>query len=230
MNLLIVGQTSTNTVGLAQDLRAQGHQVKQVERGIHALAESRDSDLMLLDLDLPDMDGVALCRTVRRLSDLPIISFAARDDELSRVLGLEAGADDCISVPWRIPEVTARIDSVMRRVNPSALSRTPSVTAGPLRIEAATREVWLDQRRIDLTRKEFDLLLHLAQRPGSVVSRRRLMIEIWKHPRSEPVSPVASRTIDTHVSSLRSKLGDKQWVTAIRGVGFRIGQAQAARS
>ncbi|MBT0773443.1 response regulator transcription factor [Kineosporia sp. J2-2] len=230
VNIVAVGRPTRDAVALTQDLRSQGHEVISVSNGTEALSRRFDADLMLLELDLPDMDGVTLCRAVRRTNDLPIITFAPQGDELSRILGLEAGADDCLTLPYRSSEIMARIESLMRRVNPSALGRTPIVTAGPLRIETASREVWVKDRRVDLTRMEFDLLLHLAQRPGSVISRQRLMVDIWKHPRSLPVSTMSTRTIDTHVSSLRSKLGAKEWITAIRGVGFRLGQVTAERS
>jgi DNA-binding response OmpR family regulator len=223
MNIVMVGTPVSDTNVLTVELGSQGHRVTTFSTGAAVLGLRMDTDLMLLELELPDMDGLEVCRRVRQDSDIPIISFTRGGGELDRVLGLQAGADDCLDEPYRIEQVLARIESVMRRARPTVLARSAILTIGPLRIDVASREVRLDGRLIELTRKEFDLLLHLVRGSDTVISRQHLMTEIWHHPRAQTVSSRASRTVDTHVSSLRAKLGDRQWILTVRGIGFRLG-------
>jgi DNA-binding response OmpR family regulator len=206
---------------LIRGLRRHGYDADRVETGTDALKAFRRADLVLLDLELPDLDGLEVCRGIRAASDTPIIAVTERGTELDRVLGLQAGSDDCLDKPFGFRELMARIEAVMRRVRP----RTPGqriIAHGPLYIDSGAREVSLNDRLIAMTRKEFDLLHLLASQPETVVPRTRIMSEVWNDDWTK-----TGRTIDTHVNSLRNKLGDSRWIITVRGVGFRLGRGPA---
>ncbi|MFJ3631537.1 response regulator transcription factor [Streptomyces sp. NPDC090112] len=200
---------------LVRGLQRHGHEVDRVATGITALHAYDSADLVLLDLELPDLDGLEVCRQIRSAGTTAVIAVTARGTELDRVLGLQAGADDYLVKPYGFRELMARMDAVMRRVH--AQTDTPAIiTHGPLCIDAAARQVTLDGRRIDVTRKEFDLLYLLASQPDTVIPRKRIMQAVWGDVWSR-------RTIDTHISSLRNKLGHSDWILTVRGVGFQLG-------
>ena len=193
-----------------------GHAVTCVGTGTAALQEFRGiPDLVLLDLDFPDLDGLEVCRGIRSFSNIPMIAVTPRGTELDRVLGLQAGADDYLVKPYGFRELIARMEAVMRRAQ-SQPAASKTVSYGPLSIDASRREVSLAGRPIDVTRKEFDLLYLLASYPQVVIPRKRLMHQVWGDSWSR-------RTVDTHVSSLRNKLGSSGWIITVRGVGFRLG-------
>jgi DNA-binding response OmpR family regulator len=213
--VLVVENNATDRETLAGGLRRHGHHVEAVGTGSAALQAHQASDIVLLDLELPDLDGLEVCRSIRSLSDVPLIAVTGWGTELDRVLGLQAGADDYLVKPYGFRELMARMDAVMRRARPQ-VQTAPVVARGPLRIDAASREVSLHGRGVDVTRKEFDLLYLLASHPGTVISRKRIMQQVWGGSWSR-------RTVDTHVSSLRGKLGGSDWIVTVRGVGFRFG-------
>ncbi|PRW64281.1 response regulator transcription factor [Actinopolyspora mortivallis] len=219
MRLLVVEDEENMAASLMAGLRQRGHEVIGVSTGGGAIQKHHEADLVLLDLELQDMDGLEVCRVIRATGDTPIIAFTERSTESDRVLGLQAGSDDCLSKPYGFRELIARIDTVMRRTRRTEAADS-EIVCGPLHINPASREVWLDDILIDTTRKEFDLLYRLAREPGVVVSRRQLMKEIWGAPMSRTTSTRISRTIDTHVSTLRGKLGSSEWIKTVRGVGF----------
>ncbi|MFI9782953.1 response regulator transcription factor [Kitasatospora sp. NPDC051984] len=219
LRVLVVENETKAADSLVQGLRRQGYRSDSVATGARALQTYRSADLILLDLDLPDIDGLEVCRSVRAMSDTPVIALTARDSELDRVLGLQAGADDYMVKPYGFRELVARMEAVMRRVRPPHVLEQV-IKHGPLQIDAGTREVLLDGEPVEMTRKEFDLLHLLAAQPETVVSRRQLMTQVWDDSWSRP-----GRTIDTHVSSLRNKLGSSSWIITVRGVGFRLGHA-----
>jgi DNA-binding response OmpR family regulator len=206
---------------LARGLQRHGHRVDCAETGEQALKSYQDVDLVLLDLELNDLDGLEVCRTIRIACDIPIIAVTARGTELDRVLGLQAGTDDYVVKPYGFRELMARIDAVMRRVRPHR-ANGKVLSHGPLRIDASSREVSVDGRRIDVTRKEFDLLCLLASQPDTVIPRKEIVHQVWGDTWSR-------RTVDTHVSSLRSKLGCSDWIITVRGVGFRLGCGKAGQ-
>ncbi|WP_435845090.1 response regulator transcription factor [Streptomyces flaveolus] len=225
MHIVMAGTAADGSGSPVMRLERLGHDVTCVTTGAAALEAHQDAELVLLDLDLPDIDGLEVCRRIRALTRTPVIAFTDSGTELDRVLGLRAGADDCLDKPYEFRELVARIDAVTRRTRSREKGRE-SLTAlsiGGLSIDAASREVMVRGRHVDLTRKEFDLLYYLARHSEKVVSRQRLMTEIWEDPRPQELGPRASRTVDTHVSSLRSKLGDSRWIRTVRGVGFRVG-------
>ncbi|WP_406063363.1 response regulator transcription factor [Streptomyces sp. NBC_01077] len=221
MRVLVVEDEGDQAESLIDGLRRHGHDTIVVGSGAEALDVFENADLVLLDLGLSDIDGIEVCRRMRAAGDTPIISFADESAELDRILGLQAGSDDCLERPYSFRELMARIDAVMRRIGGQ---RRSTLSRGGLSLDSESREVRLDGRAIELTRKEFDLLHYLASRPGVVVSRERLMIDVWGHPAGAGLSVQASRTIDTHVSSMRSKLRERCWITTVRGVGFRFCQ------
>lgn len=218
VRVLVVEQDPGAKEGLTFYLRRRGYDVEPVATGAEALDAHERADLVLLELDLPDLDGLEVCRTIRAASDTPIIAVTSRGTELDTVLGLQAGSDDYLVKPYGFSELVARIEAVMRRVRRNKTDTKP-IEYGSLRVLPATREVWVNGRRVRLTRKEFDLLYLLASRPEAVVSRKQIMTDVWNY---EKVN--SSRTIDTHVSSLRNKLGSSRWIVTVRGVGFRLGR------
>lgn len=205
---------------LEAPLTRSGFTVEVVRAGAEALRDLVRVDLVLLDLDIPDRDGLDVCRGVRELSDLPLVCVTVRTEELDRVLALQAGADDCLVRPFGLHELTARIEAVTRRLHGSLTGQPPkTIERGPLRIDLESREVRLHDRIVSLTRKEFDLLALLACRPDEVISRRQILHEVWRD-----IQPGTGRTLDSHVSSIRRKLGSRGWIVAVRGAGFVLGR------
>ncbi len=201
---------------LSEALGRHVHQVTCVDTGAKALDVYDQADVVLLGPDLPDIDGLEVCRAIRATCDIPIIVVTDRDSELDCVLALQAGADDYVVKPYGFRELLARMDAVMRRATPRRQGEH-IIEHGPLRIDTLTREVQLHNRVIPMSRKEFDLLRLLAANPDSVISREHIMRQVWNDSWSR-------RTVDTHVSSIRGKLGEKSWILTVRGVGFRIGR------
>ena len=174
---------------------------------------------MLLDLGLPDADGLEVCARIRRLATVPIIIVTARGDVPSRVQGLRGGADDYIIKPVALDELLARIEAVLRRA-PAAARGEARVVLGELAIDLAARTVHVAGDPVALTPKEFELLAALAQAPGAAIDRQRLMLEVWQSD-----YPGLRRTLDVHVATLRSKLGRPELVETVRGVGYRLAVA-----
>jgi len=187
-------------------------------QGLQDVANTRP-DVVVLDLGLPDLDGVVLLRMLRAVSDVPVIVATARDDEDEIVRALDAGADDYVVKPFAARHLDARVRAVLRRLGADEESRAVSV--GGLHIDLSSRVATLDGRPLDLSRKEFDLLAYLAARPGEVVTRRTLLAEIWRQPYGG-----ADKTIDVHLSWLRRKLGETaaepRYLRSVRGVGVKL--------
>ena len=190
-----------------------------------ALAERYEPDRVLLDLNLPDMDGRDVCRELRRRSDTPIVMLTARGTETDRIVGLELGADDYVVKPFSGAEVIARIRAVLRRSGRNGPAVPEAQSFGGLHVDFAARRVRLDGAELQLTRKEFDLLAALATRAGRVASREDLMAEVWDENWFG-----STKTLDVHVGLLRRKLGDDpsapRFIHTVRGVGFRFASAE----
>ena len=199
---------------LARALTREGYDVTAAGDGRVALNEVLDCppDLIILDIGLPGMDGLDVCRHVRDVRpQVPILMLTARDGELETVAGLDAGADDYVTKPFRLSELLARIRAMLRRSAP------PEVTAGGVRVDDASRRAWRGERELDLSPKEFDLLAMLVRDAGKVVTRERIMDEVWD------VNWFGStKTLDMHMSWLRRKLGDPPLIATVRRVGFRF--------
>jgi two-component system, OmpR family, response regulator RegX3 len=215
MHVLLVEDEDAIADPLAEGLRREGFTVTRAATGAEALAAA-ESDVVLLDLRLPDIDGLDVCRQIRERSDVPIIVVTARGEEADRVVGLELGADDYVVKPFGIRELIARIRAVTRRGRGAAAEKD-IVQVGELELDSRARRVRLGSRELELTPKEFDLLTALARDPGAVLSRRRLLEEVW-----ETSWYGSTKTIDVHVAALRRKLGDPDWIETVRGVGFRL--------
>ena len=204
---------------LVDGLRREGFDVDRAATGAAALDESLHPDLVLLDLRLPDVDGLDVCRALRARSAVPIIVVTARGEESDRVVGLELGADDYVVKPFGSRELIARIRAVMRRTSARPHDDGP-LRVGDLVVDPRARRAQLGARELELTPKEFDLLTALASDAGAAISRRRLLEEVW-----ETTWYGSSKTIDVHVASLRRKLGDPGLIETVRGVGFRLRSA-----
>lgn len=230
MRLLLIEDDDRIAGPLTEGLGRYGYTVDRARTGAAGLADATASpDLVLLDLGLPDMDGLDVCRSLRAKSGVPIIMITARGEEADRIVGLELGADDYLAKPFGVRELVARIRAVTRRTTgalpvdspePAAPPTAPGGGAqrlGPLEIDRRTRQVRLAGGEISLTPREFDLLAYLAQDPGAVHSRQQIMDAVW-----DPHFFGPTKTLDAHVAALRRKLEDPGWITTARGVGFRL--------
>jgi two-component system response regulator RegX3 len=225
--ILLVEDEDSIALPLAAALEREGYatRITGSAPAAIALAAELQPDLILLDVMLSDGSGLDVCREVRRLSAVPIIMLTARGDETDRVVGLELGADDYVVKPFSARELVARIRAVLRRA-PAETPAPPPAAAhehrvGDLTVDTAMRRVLLAGEELALTRREFDLLALLVQNAGTVLTRERLIDEVW-----DTNWFGSTKTLDVHVSSLRRKLGDdavdSRYLHTVRGVGFRF--------
>jgi two-component system response regulator RegX3 len=216
VDVLLVEDDDTIAEPLITGLIRFGFTVTRVRTGAEALTAT-PADMVLLDLGLPDMDGIDVCRLLRDRSATPIIMITARGEETDRVVGLELGADDYLSKPFGLRELVARIRAVARRTGPVAVESTGDQVIGGVRIDRRTRQVRVGAALIALSPKEFDLLAVLAEDPGAVCSRQQLLDRVW-----DPHYFGPTKTLDVHIAALRRKLGDPALIETLRGVGFRL--------
>ncbi len=217
MKVLLVEDDPSIAAVVVRGLTDAGFRVLHVESGAAAL-EATGYDFVLLDLGLPDSDGLDVCRELRARSSVPVIIVTARGDELDRVVGLELGADDYVIKPFGMRELVARIRAVLRRGGQAESPvASAEVVVGDLVIREKTREVVLAGEMLSLTPKEFDLLAYLAAEPDVVHRRHDILEHVWE---TEWYGP--TKTLDAHVAALRKKLGSQDWIEAVRGVGFRL--------
>ncbi len=218
MRILLVEDDRSIASSLVEGLEAAGHDVTHVSLGRRAVELGPDHEMVLLDLGLPDMDGRDVCRELRARSNTPIIMLTARSEEFDRVLGLELGADDYVTKPFSLRELVARIRAVSRRTSDEPTPENAAAQhVGGLVIDRRTRRVFLDEQELSFTAKEFDLLAYLATDVGAVRSRTDVLEHVWDEHWYGP-----TKTVDAHVAAIRKKLGDADWITAVRGVGFRL--------
>ncbi|MEO9327058.1 MULTISPECIES: response regulator transcription factor [Gordonia] len=202
---------------LVDALTEVGHQPRRMRRGADLLLGHRDVDLALLDLGLPDEDGLSVLRRLRTVSEMPVVVLTARDDERSVVRALRGGADDYVVKPARLGELMARLEVAARRrvaVTPAATERR--ITTGDIVVDIDARLVTVAGDEVTLTPKEFELLEQLVRRRGQAVSREQLMDEIWGD-----AHVAISRSLDVHMTGLRAKLGRPGVIETIRGYGYR---------
>ncbi|WP_328610083.1 response regulator transcription factor [Amycolatopsis sp. NBC_00345] len=221
VRVLLVEDDAGVAGALAETLHTHGHTVTSVGRGADALHRHRGADLLLLDLGLPDLDGLDVLRKIRQVSGVPVIVLTARGDERSVVRGLRFGADDYLTKPVRLAELLARMDAVVRRAR--ARTTTPDegavVRVEDVEIDLGGRQVLVAGHDIGLTTKEFDVLAVLAARAGTAVSRQQLMDEVWGD-----AHLAVSRSLDVHMTQVRAKLDRPGLLTTIRGFGYRLGR------
>jgi len=218
VKILVVEDEAAIAEPLCEGLRREGFSVTHVDTGAAALAAPLP-DVVLLDLRLPDLDGYEVCRELRARSEVPIIVVTARGEEIDRVVGLELGADDYVVKPFGLRELVARIRAVSRRAGRRA-NDGEALDVGDLHLDLRGRRVQLADRELQLTVKEYDLLALLARDPGAVVTKQRILNEVWNTSWYG-----SSKTVDVHVASLRKKLGDPTLIETVRGVGLRLRDA-----
>lgn len=221
MDILLVEDDPSVAASVIDGLSNSGLTITHVENGKDAIdhVDRAHPDLILLDLGLPDMDGQDVCRTIRQNHATPIIILSARSEEVDRVLALEFGADDYLVKPFGMRELVARIKAVARRTSGTVNdSQSHQQVLGPIRIDRRSQRVFVNEVEVHLTPKEFDLLAYLAVDPGAVYRRSDIMNEVW-----DTNWYGTTKTVDAHVAALRKKLGNQDWIEAVRGVGFRLG-------
>ena len=209
-----------HTLGYA--LGQEGYEVLAAEDGEKAMTLFGTShpDAVILDLMLPGIDGIEVCRRIRRESDVPILMLTARDTEVDRIVGLEIGADDYLGKPFSTRELVARLRALLRRSRSAAVTAPADVMrAHGIELDAGRRRVRSDGREVELTAKEFDLLALLMSRPGMVFSRDQILSAVWGQ-----TFTGGARTVDTHVKTLRTALGalGARAIETVRGVGYRF--------
>jgi DNA-binding response OmpR family regulator len=221
--VLLVEDEESITVPLSEALEREGFDASIASTAAEALSLARevDPDLVLLDVGLPDGSGLDVCRELRRESHVPIIMVTARGDEADRIVGLELGADDYVTKPFSAREVVARMRAVLRRAESRPEPADSALQVGELRLDPAQRTATFAGRTLELSRKEFDVVALLAAEAGRVVTRERLLEEVW-----DTTWFGSTKTLDVHVSALRRKLGDDpsapRYLHTVRGVGFRL--------
>ena len=204
-------------------LSRDGYRVLKTATGEGGLEAVRNHHprLVILDVGLPDVDGLEVCRRLRQTSTIPVIFLTARDGEVDRVLGLELGGDDYLTKPFSPAELVARVKAVLRRVDGDAT--TEIVQSEPVTIDVGRREVLIDDAPVEFTTKEFELLKFLAERPGLALSRQQILDGVWGFDWFGD-----ARTVDVHIAQVRKKLGDRVVITTVRGVGYRLEAPRAA--
>ncbi|MCS7006486.1 MAG: response regulator transcription factor [Thermoleophilia bacterium] len=223
--ILVVEDETSIASFVAAYLGNAGYTVRTVATGRDALAELAASQpaLVVLDLNLPDGDGVELCRRIRKSSDIPILMLTARDEDVDKIIGLEVGADDYLTKPFNPRELVARVKSVLRRAAPERRVReSRQLRHGELVIDAGRREVFVGDEEIHLAPKEFDLLWELLDHRGIVLTRDQLLERVWGYTFAGD-----TRTVDVHVRQIRRKLGDASPIVTVWGVGYKVASERA---
>jgi DNA-binding response OmpR family regulator len=207
-------------------LKNAGYGVRTASTGTEALsvAASDSPALIVLDLMLPDIDGIEVCKRIRQRSDVPILMLTARDEDVDKIIGLEVGADDYLTKPFNPRELVARVKSVLRRAAPARQDPENAIIKhGDLTVDSGRREVRVGEEEIQLAPKEFDLLWELLDHRGLVLTRDQLLERVWGYTFAGD-----TRTVDVHVRQLRRKLGDASPIVTVWGVGYKVGPAREA--
>jgi DNA-binding response OmpR family regulator len=222
--ILIIEDNQDLAFGLCTNLEVQGYEIELMEHGVTGLAAAQDRppDLIILDLMLPQLDGIDVLRQIRKTdSRTPILILTAKGNEVDKVLGLRLGADDYVTKPFGLMELMARVEALLRRANAGAGSGRKMRTFGNIKVQTESRRVLKNGCEVVLTPKEYGLLLALIEKDGAVTSRIDLMSEVWGHS-----SAVISRTVDTHIAELRRKLEDDparpRHIITVRKTGYRF--------
>jgi DNA-binding response OmpR family regulator len=219
-SILVVEDEPSIASFIAMYLKKAGFAVRASTTGTDALekAGAEPPNLIVLDLMLPDIDGIEVCRRIRQRSDTPILMLTARDDDVDKIIGLEVGADDYLTKPFNPGELVARVKSILRRASPERRELENAVlTWGELRIDSGRREVTVADEEVQLAPKEFDLLWELLDHRGLVLTRDQLLERVWGYTFAGD-----TRTVDVHVRQLRRKLGEWCPVVTVWGVGYKV--------
>jgi DNA-binding response OmpR family regulator len=219
-SILIVEDEASIASFVGMYLKRAGFVVCTAGTGEEAIeqAEEHAPSLIVLDLMLPDVDGIEVCRRVRQRSDVPILMLTARDDDVDKIIGLEVGADDYLTKPFNPGELVARVKSILRRANLERRElESASLVHGDLVIDSGRREVKVGDEEIQLAPKEFDLLWELLDHRGLVLTRDQLLERVWGYTFAGD-----TRTVDVHVRQLRRKLGDASPIVTVWGVGYKV--------
>ena len=222
--VLVVEDEASIASFVALYLKNAGYTVKAVANGTDALAqvEAEQPALIVLDLMLPDMDGIEVCRRIRQRRDVPILMLTARDEDIDKIIGLEVGADDYMTKPFNPRELVARVKSILRRsTHERRDSETAEIRHGDLHVDAGRREVHIGDEEIQLAPKEFDLLWELLDHRGVVLTRDQLLERVWGYTFAGD-----TRTVDVHVRQVRRKLGDASPIVTVWGVGYKVAPAR----
>src|SRR5204863_2089684 len=222
--VLVVEDESSIASFVALYLKNAGYAVRTAATGADALAqaEAERPALIVLDLMLPDVDGIEVCRRIRKNSDVPILMLTARDEDVDKIIGLEVGADDYMTKPFNPRELVARVKSVLRRAAPERRRpESEELRHGDLVINAGKREVYVGDEEIRLAPKEFDLLWELLDHRGIVLTRDQLLERVWGYTFAGD-----TRTVDVHVRQIRRKLGDASPIVTVWGVGYKVAPAR----
>ena len=221
--ILLVEDEATVRETLAASLEADGYQVTTASDGVEGLRRAREEapDLIVLDLMLPEMDGLSVCRILRRESDVPIIMLTARGTEMDKIAGLETGADNYVVKPFSTGELLARVRANLRRLDSGGRPARTRLQSGDLALDLIARRVYRNEQEVRLTHKEFDLLAELMRNRGAVLSRDLLLNQVWGY---DYIGD--SHTVDVHVRWPREKIEDDpsapERITTVRGVGYRF--------
>jgi DNA-binding response OmpR family regulator len=224
--VLVVEDEASIASFVAMYLRNAGFDVQVAPNGRDALAKAENGSpaLIVLDLMLPDIDGIEVCRRLRHTSDVPILMLTARDEDVDKIVGLEVGADDYLTKPFNPRELVARVKSILRRSTPDRREiASATITHGDLNIDAGRREVKVGDEEIKLAPKEFDLLWELLDHRGLVLTRDQLLERVWGYTFAGD-----TRTVDVHVRQLRRKLGEASPIVTVWGVGYKVTPAKEA--
>jgi two-component system alkaline phosphatase synthesis response regulator PhoP len=224
--VLVVEDESSIASFVALYLKNAGYTVRTAANGAEALSQVAAAlpALIVLDLMLPDIDGIEVCRRIRKTSDVPILMLTARDEDVDKIIGLEVGADDYLTKPFNPRELVARVKSILRRATPERRQlESKELRHGDLVIDAGRREVRVGEDEIQLAPKEFDLLWELLDHRGLVLTRDQLLERVWGYTFAGD-----TRTVDVHVRQLRRKLGDASPIVTVWGVGYKVAPAKDA--
>ena len=224
--ILVVEDEASIASFVSLYLKNAGYDVRAVTTGSAALNQvaAELPALIILDLMLPDIDGIEICRRVRKTSDVPILMLTARDEDVDKIIGLEVGADDYLTKPFNPRELVARVKSILRRATPDRREKeSAQLQHGDLKIDAGRREVRVGEDEIQLAPKEFDLLWELLDHKGLVLTRDQLLERVWGYTFAGD-----TRTVDVHVRQLRRKLGDASPIVTVWGVGYKVSPARDA--
>jgi DNA-binding response OmpR family regulator len=224
--ILVVEDESSIASFVSLYLKNAGYAVKTAATGTDALAQAsaHEPSLIVLDLMLPDIDGIEVCKRIRQSSDVPILMLTARDEDVDKIIGLEVGADDYLTKPFNPRELVARVKSILRRATPERRDHeTEVITHGDLRVDAGRREVHVGEEEVQLAPKEFDLLWELLDHRGLVLTRDQLLERVWGYTFAGD-----TRTVDVHVRQLRRKLGEASPIVTVWGVGYKVSPAKDA--